>query len=337
VLPDVSIIAGLAWDPGIRGILTVALGVAILLGSVYVIVATNTGARLGMLIALGSLFGWMSIMCLYWWIIPPGIGPKGQDPSWRPVEIVIHEPDARPAKTPEVNQLPDPANLPTAVQIVEANPDLEGLLVSTPENTTLSDLKGVAPEVLTEQYGLNQEGQLNGWKLLSTSQAGDAAAAADVALAESGLFTDATAYKKLDAFKIGGQTDREDECPGQGEGEEGTGNLVPEDPLCRAWARIRKTFNLWQPPLVTVVQVQPVVPQVAEEGQAPPTPVVDEEQPVVSVVLVRDQGSVRAKPAYFFAICFALFIVFVLVLHYRDKTLKRNMDEAEVVRTDGKG
>jgi hypothetical protein len=45
-------------------------------------------------------------------------------------------------------------------------------------------------------------------------------------------------------------------------------------------------------------------------------------------VLLRDEGSVRAKPAYFFVICFALFVVFTLMLHYRDKTLKQHLDDA---------
>jgi len=37
--------------------------------------------------------------------------------------------------------------------------------------------------------------------------------------------------------------------------------------------------------------------------------------------------------AYFFAICFSLFIIFVVLLHYRDKTLQRHLDEAEALRT----
>ena len=81
-----------------------------------------------------------------------------------------------------------------------------------------------------------------------------------------------------------------------------------------------------------VIQLQPVIAQEAVPGQAPPTPTVDPSQPVISVVLVRDEGNVRAKPAYFFVICFCLFIVFALMLHYREKTLKKNLDDAEAAR-----
>lgn len=38
-----TVFAGISWDPGIRGILTVAVGVAVLMGSVYILLATNTG------------------------------------------------------------------------------------------------------------------------------------------------------------------------------------------------------------------------------------------------------------------------------------------------------
>ena len=46
-------IAGIGWEPEIRGLLTVVLGFAILGGSVWLLLVTNTGTRLGSLIALG--------------------------------------------------------------------------------------------------------------------------------------------------------------------------------------------------------------------------------------------------------------------------------------------
>ena len=45
----VHLLAGIAWDPQIRGFLAVGVGVVVLLGSVYLIVSTNLGARLGFL------------------------------------------------------------------------------------------------------------------------------------------------------------------------------------------------------------------------------------------------------------------------------------------------
>ena len=51
----------LSWDPAIRGILATAVGVVVLCGSVYLLLGTNLGARLGFLMAMAGLFGWMAI------------------------------------------------------------------------------------------------------------------------------------------------------------------------------------------------------------------------------------------------------------------------------------
>ena len=66
-----------------------------------------------------GLFGWLSILTGYWWISPPGIGPGGQAPSWRPLEIYVHEADGSqgPAKTEVLNLLPDPATIPSAAPV----------------------------------------------------------------------------------------------------------------------------------------------------------------------------------------------------------------------------
>ncbi|MGA1219973.1 MAG: hypothetical protein ACO3XP_04950, partial [Ilumatobacteraceae bacterium] len=68
------------WEPELRGVLTVILGTVAFMGSVYMILGTNIGARLGFLVALCGLAGWMALMGGIWWIY--GIGLKGADPSW---------------------------------------------------------------------------------------------------------------------------------------------------------------------------------------------------------------------------------------------------------------
>jgi hypothetical protein len=330
-MEHLTLFAGLSWDPAIKGILVVTIAVAILMGSIYLIVATNTGARLGMLISLASFFGWMSIMTLFWWIQPPGIGPSGKLPSWKVEEIFIHDADSPPAQLQQLNDLPDPSQIITAAEIIEANPDIAGDFVTTPENTTLSDVAALAPDA-NPQLGsqlVPQPDELGGWHVISTSQAGEGQAAADAALVAAGLFPDATGYKKLNAFQLGQDKDAlKQQCDLTNQA-----GLIPSDPLCRLWQRVRGTFDLFHEPRYQVIQVQPVISQVAEEGQPPPIPVIDESQPVISVVLLRDEGSLRAKPAYFFVICFALFIVFTLMLHYRDKTLQQHLDDAKA----GKG
>ena len=52
----------IGWEPELRGILIVIIAVAVLMGSVYLILATNLGARLGFLVTLAALFGWLLLM-----------------------------------------------------------------------------------------------------------------------------------------------------------------------------------------------------------------------------------------------------------------------------------
>ena len=104
-----NVIAGIAWDPTIRGLLTVVIGVFVLMGSVYGIIATNTGNRLGFLITLTGLMGWMVIMGLIWWIY--GIGLQGDNTSWQPVDINIADvtnSSNEAIRTLDTSQMPSP-------------------------------------------------------------------------------------------------------------------------------------------------------------------------------------------------------------------------------------
>lgn len=74
------------WSPFLRGIIVVLIGVAVLCGGVYVILLTDLGARLGFLVAMAGLFGWMALMGAVWVIY--GIGLKGKDPTWTPVAVI---------------------------------------------------------------------------------------------------------------------------------------------------------------------------------------------------------------------------------------------------------
>jgi hypothetical protein len=88
-----STLIAVNWEPELRGILTVMIGTAVWMGSIYLILGTNLGARLGFLVALTGLAGWLALMGGVWWIY--GIGLKGDDASWQPVQgrTVIQEVD----------------------------------------------------------------------------------------------------------------------------------------------------------------------------------------------------------------------------------------------------
>jgi hypothetical protein len=348
--------AGLSWDPAIKGILTVLVGATVLFGSVYLILATNTGARLGMLLTVSGLAGFLSILTLYWWVSPPGNGPRGQDPSWHAAEIYVNQRDGGqgPARIEQVNELPVPYDLPTAAEVIAEHPELREQLIAKPENTSLSDIAGIdatnkdgtkvnGPNILKQYYGLdtdqgetapsNEGDKLNGWKVVNTSNAGDAAAAVDAALVAQGTFKDATEYKRVNAFEWNEEQQLADACPDAVSNPTEKASLIPRDPICRVGYRLKDTFSVWHAPRYMVIQIQPVVAQAAVPGQAPPVPKVDPNQPVISVVMVRDEGNVRAKPAYFFVISFSVFVASTLLLHSRDKTMQRNLAEAEAART----
>ena len=80
------------WEWELRGTLIVIMAVGVLCGSLYLILGTNLGARLGFLVALTGLAGWMFIMGAVWWTY--GKGLLGPDPSWQPVagKTVIRDP-----------------------------------------------------------------------------------------------------------------------------------------------------------------------------------------------------------------------------------------------------
>lgn len=81
----------ITWEPELRGILIVIIAVGTLCGSIYLILGTNLGARLGFLVTLTGLAGWMALMGMIWWMY--GIGLKGPEPSWEaiPGKTVIQD------------------------------------------------------------------------------------------------------------------------------------------------------------------------------------------------------------------------------------------------------
>jgi hypothetical protein len=73
------------WQPEIRGVTVVLIAFMCLCGSVYLVMGTNLGARLGLLMSLAGLFGWLALMGAIWTVF--GIGLKGKDPSWKPQQV----------------------------------------------------------------------------------------------------------------------------------------------------------------------------------------------------------------------------------------------------------
>jgi hypothetical protein len=311
-----DVLGAIAWNPEIRNILSVLVGLVVLCGSVYLIVATNTGIRTGLLIALASLFGWMTIMGVIWWMY--GIGMQGEPASWKVQELNYSEPDfsgLAQTTNDEVHDLVALDELPSAQEILEERPELIEQILPvdelTPEqlearaaNVTLGQIIEAAPE-LVEELGIEET--LGGWELLGQSdrQRGDAVATADAFVGEDGraLFESPSDYLVLDAFAAGGK------------------DGLPEDP--DRWDRIRTELkSVFVQPLhpehFTVVQLRAVEHVEVGPGEATPVPDIDEDAPIISVVMIRDLGDKRFPPFMITVVFGLLFAVTCWSLHRRD-------------------
>jgi hypothetical protein len=169
VLADVLAIN---WEPELRGILITIIAVGLFCGSIYMVLATNLGARLGFLIALTGLAGWMLLMGIIWMIY--GIGLRGPDPTW--------------AEVPGRTVLQDTDALYQA-RVFEHR-------VEVPEDSTFTE----EAELVADRFAED------GWVLLSEDAPafGQAAAAAGEFLEETGAFA-AGEFQAVRVFDTGGE------------------------------------------------------------------------------------------------------------------------------------
>lgn len=276
----VPTLAGIAWDPQIRGILSVGVGVVVLMGSVYLLLATNVAHRLGFLLALAAAFGWLTIHGLLWWIYPPGTGPAGRGPAWEVEEIVYG--DLTNSMLDEAHEL-DPSTLPPPDEV---------------EDMTLEEV-----EALSEEHA----GDLGDWSLLVASDAARAEAQTtlDAVLAEGTVpgLEDPASRVYTYTFETGGKPGRESDAV-----------------IDRVTNRVTNTLRLTHPPHYAIVQLQPAVdPGEPVPGEPPPVPEADEDAQVISAVMVRDIGQRRLPAALITTGSGLILGLLCVMLHQRDR------------------
>lgn len=350
-------LAAISFDPTIRGILVVVVGTTVLVGSVYAIIATNTGIRAGFLIVLAGLFGWMFLMGTVWWIY--GIGLKGRDPSWMPVELNYSR--NQPVDTAVVKKLPPPDELPDAQELMESHPLLLAVAKASEgadwEPESLTDVVTVATGLATAgaddvENTIDPGLEKNGTDFLADHP--------DVATELSGAPADVAA--KISAEAIAVRDKIEDQLNGWcllsetdtrrgeavassdaamaadnafGDGTTNSSYIVrdvffhggkePCTPISekslvsRVWHRVATTFQVKNPKLYGVVTVVKAKQLATIPGEAPPAPEVEEGSSTVSMVMLRNLGNRRFIPFCFTLINFLLFAVVASQLHVRDK------------------
>ncbi len=249
--------AALQWDPHIRGAVIVLTAVLILCGSVYLLLATNTGARVGFLLAVAGLTGWMFLMSIIWMVF--GIGLRGRPNSWVTKEII----------TGNVSQ------------------------------STIEKMRGFP----------------DGWTQLKAGDKfqADIAAATDQALAPAEIIPHSA----------------HGEHPEPPDPEFPPPFKAPQDYVLQTTYRVggdnelftigRHKFYFRHEPHYAVATVQPSV-KPTPDGQKP---VPDMSKPAVTVVMLRDLGSVRVPPFVMALATGTIFFVTCYALHQRDKEIMR--------------
>lgn len=347
----ISTLAAIGFDPQIRGILVVGTGVVVLFGSIWMILSTNSGVRLGTLIAFSGLFGWLTIMGAFWWI--RGIGYVGDSVSWHVLDF--NRGNISQSSVEEARKLPDPESLqglgyqislagvgdvvelaeftseldPSSPDYVDATAEefasLQARNTLRNESTTLSQVMSVAPNYVEESEETGTIPSLNGWEVMNTGDAGEAQATAGAAIVEhEGFDFDSQAeFRFLDAFRVGGKPrldrDIDPSC------------TFCMDNLRRGWHWIANSARIKNPPEYAVVQLRSldVGALIVEEGQAPRFPSVDEDAPVISVVMIRELGNLRFPPALITLGSLFIFVALCYMLHERDLAAMKRVEEFE--------
>lgn len=315
MLNTLAFIDGVGFDPFFRGLLSVLVGVVVLMGGSYLVVATNTGSRLGALISAGQLFGWMFLMGIVWTVY--AIGWRGEGESWVLVEINVDNP-AREADGLAFAEHEQVQDLGFALESFNLEEAVES---DDPDRQQADALK-----IARDSPGLLAE-----WRYLTVSdpQRGEASASAEEFLIEEGVYGATTEFIPLtfDAYNTGGKPRLN---PSIVEDDEDKSAWVESftDLPSRVWHKVDTTvIHFWHPQELVVIQFQGVVDEPTLPGEAPPVAEADDSKATVSVVMERDRGGPipalvggqRFTPFMFALFNGILFAVISWVLHIRDR------------------
>src|SRR3954452_6872711 len=86
-MTHLGVLALISWDPFIRGIVILALFVILLPGSVYLVISTNTGARVGFLLGAAGVAGMIALLAIFW-VVLNSTADIGRANVWVPLAVV---------------------------------------------------------------------------------------------------------------------------------------------------------------------------------------------------------------------------------------------------------
>ncbi len=255
----------------------------ILPGSIYLLLSTNLGARIGFLVAVAGLSGWMMLLAITWALYGQGI--KGRDPSWK-VQEVVHsatQTDLSNAADDALREFPrDWKKMPETGSSVlaDAQAAVDAFVTKSGRKPKMGHEGPIIKEPTAEQLRFPAE------------------------------FSESSDYVLVGGYEKGG-----DNCLGP---KDSCTTVMPKKILF--W-KINHKFFFRHSPHYVAVAVAPVLPQVTPPGGKPPKPVPDPSKPVTTVLVLRDLGSVRFPQVMTVISSGIIFAVVCHALHRRDKQI----------------
>ena len=130
-----SLVTASIWYPTILGVLVVISAIVLFIGSIYLLLGTNLGARLGFLVTFTSLMGFLMILSVLWLTTAsPLESPKGRVASWSVIENV---PDITKAKTVAVRDIAQKQNKASQIDASNVLASVDAALITKVGTPTL--------------------------------------------------------------------------------------------------------------------------------------------------------------------------------------------------------
>jgi hypothetical protein len=109
------------WYPTLQGVLVVAAAIGLFCGSIYLLLGTNLGARLGFLVAFTGLMGFMVILTALWMTTSSPLNTlKGRIPAWQVEQVVDSLDQAKIADARSIEKTGKKANTIEAANVKAA-------------------------------------------------------------------------------------------------------------------------------------------------------------------------------------------------------------------------
>jgi hypothetical protein len=250
------------WYPTILGVLVVVAAIVLFCGSIYLLLGTNLGARLGFLVAFTGLMGFMVVLTLLWCTTTSPLNTlKGRIPEWEVQQVVKNLDNADIAA---VHNIESPENKVDDTEAANVKAAIDAVLVPQVETPT-APLEADANEFAIED------------------------------------FTDVTDYLISDTWEIGGSDPQFWKLQ------------FTHDPQYA----VAKFCQVREAPEDRPSVLPPLPPECAPGGEQG------------FVILQRDLGSLRVPPFVAFGMSVILFVLGLLMLHWREKDEMARKQEEE--------